>query len=120
MVSNKIYQATPEYGPDDKGGPILVVDKEAESTVELNPRLDLINHSPTGFGWGYLGSGPAQTALAILADAVDNDKFALSNYQLFKEMVIAHKTGTWSMSQREVRSWVTMFARPRMVWHEQA
>ena len=34
----------------------------------LNPRLDLWNHSPTGFEWGYGGSGPAQLALAILAD----------------------------------------------------
>lgn len=32
----------------------------------LNPRLDLFNHSPTGFEWGYGGSGPAQLALAIL------------------------------------------------------
>lgn len=33
----------------------------------LDPRNDLFNHSPYGFEWGYLGSGPAQTALAILA-----------------------------------------------------
>ena len=39
----------------------------------LNPRYDLRNHSPTGFAWGYLGSGPAQLALAILADAIAND-----------------------------------------------
>ncbi len=31
-------------------------------------RLDLWNHSPSGFEWGYAGSGPAQLALAILAD----------------------------------------------------
>ena len=40
----------------------------------LNPRLDLWNHSPTGFEWGYCGSGPAQLALAILADHCGNDK----------------------------------------------
>jgi hypothetical protein len=28
----------------------------------------LRNHSPTGFAWGYGGSGPGQLALAILAD----------------------------------------------------
>ena len=33
----------------------------------LGPRLDLFNHSPTGFEWGYFGSGPAQLALAIVA-----------------------------------------------------
>lgn len=36
--------------------------------VALDARLDLVNHSPTGFAWGYGGSGPAQLALAILAD----------------------------------------------------
>jgi len=35
---------------------------------DLNPRSDLMNHSPDGFNWGYGGSGPAQLALAILAD----------------------------------------------------
>ena len=29
----------------------------------IHPRLDLWNHSPTGFEWGYPGSGPAQSAL---------------------------------------------------------
>ena len=32
----------------------------------LRLRLDLFNHSPTGFEWGYAGSGPVQLALAIL------------------------------------------------------
>jgi len=36
----------------------------------LPVRLDLYNHSPDGFEWSYAGSGPAQLALAILADAL--------------------------------------------------
>lgn len=38
------------------------------SEKRLDPRLDLVNHSPTGFNWGYGGAGPAQLALALLAD----------------------------------------------------
>jgi hypothetical protein len=53
----------------------------------LNPRFDLRNHSPTGFEWGYGGSGPAQLALAILADCV-GDELALQHYQEFKRAVI--------------------------------
>jgi hypothetical protein len=35
------------------------------------PRFEEIaNHSPDGFEWGYGGSGPAQLALAILADCL--------------------------------------------------
>lgn len=32
--------------------------------LPLPLRTDLCNHSPTGFCWGYHGSGPAQLALA--------------------------------------------------------
>ena len=35
---------------------------------DLPLRLDIFSHSPSGFEWGYLGSGPAQLALAILCD----------------------------------------------------
>jgi len=55
----------------------------------LNPRFDLWNHSPTGFEWGYAGSGPAQLALAILADHCSNNEKALNLYQRFKWEVIA-------------------------------
>jgi hypothetical protein len=55
----------------------------------LDPRLDLWNHSPSGFEFGYGGSGPAQLALAILADCCDDDT-ALECYQAFKWSVIAH------------------------------
>ena len=55
----------------------------------LNPRFDLWNHSPTGFEWGYGGSGPAQLALAILADHCANHERALNWYQRFKWAVIA-------------------------------
>ena len=40
------------------------------------------NHSPSGFEWGYGGSGPAQLALAILLEEVDEES-ALNLYQGF-------------------------------------
>ena len=55
----------------------------------LNPRLDLRNHSPDGFEWGYGGSGPAQLALALLADHMSDDDKALRLYPSFKAAVIA-------------------------------
>lgn len=51
---------------------------------ELNPRFDLANHSPTGFEWGYEGSGPSQLALAIVSDVLQDDQEALKLYQAFK------------------------------------
>jgi hypothetical protein len=49
----------------------------------------LRNHSPTGFAWGYEGSGPAQLALAILLEAGATDEQALAHYQDFKREQIA-------------------------------
>ena len=76
---------------------------------ELNLRLDLRNHSPTGFEWGYLGSGPAQLALALLADATDNHT-ALAFYQRYKEEVIARLPSdiqaAWTTTDVDVVAWV--------------
>ena len=48
-----------------------------------------VNHSPTGFGWGYGGSGPAQLAYAILRDFLGDKKQAMAVYQHFKFEVVA-------------------------------
>ena len=71
-------------GKRTKMGPVVTVDGEL-----LNLRLELRSHSPTGFDWGYCGSGPAQLALAILADHFDSTDEALELYQRFKWAVIA-------------------------------
>lgn len=44
-------------------------DDNVISLRPLNPRLDLVNHSPDGFAWGYGGSGPTQLAVAMAIDA---------------------------------------------------
>lgn len=59
-------------GRRDKGDAVVDVmslhnGHEVAKPARLDSRTDLFNHSPTGFEWGYGGSGPAQLALAILA-----------------------------------------------------
>ena len=72
--------------------------------VSLRVRLDLRNHSPTGFEWGYGGSGPAQLALALLADALGDDEQALLLYQAFKWKVIANlPEAGWQMSAAQIK-----------------
>lgn len=62
--------------------------------LDYEPSLKIKNHSPTGFSWGYLGSGPAQLALAILlkygeeAGYIKFVDLALANYQDFKQNFI--------------------------------
>lgn len=75
---------------------------------KLDPRLDLANHSPTGFEWGYGGSGPAQLALAILADAIGDDDLARSLYQEYKrEVISALPYGSWTITVEQVLQWVS-------------
>lgn len=69
----------------------------------LRARLDLANHSPTGFEWGYQGSGPAQLSLAICAHALGDDAHALSVYQDFKVAVVGCiQSDGWSMTRDQV------------------
>ena len=55
--------------------------------------LAVRNHSPSGFAWGYLGSGPAQLALALLLRATGRER-AEREYQAFKQDVVAGWPGT--------------------------
>lgn len=47
------------------------------------------NHSPTGFNAGYLGSGPAQTALGILLEVTDQNT-AVNLHQDFKRQYLSN------------------------------
>lgn len=81
-----------------------------EVSVDATPlrlRLDLFDHSPTGFTWGYGGSGAAQLALAILADCA-GDAVALRFHQGFKWQVIANLNlwEAWQLTETQVRNWL--------------
>ena len=79
-----------------ESGLTLVSVEEAGRVRPLSLRLDLANHSPTGFEWGYGGSGPAQLALALCADAA-GDARALDVYQDFKARVVVKLPGAWTL-----------------------
>lgn len=61
------YDLGEKYGPDNEDAP---------------------NHSPDGFQAGYSGSGPAQLAWALVADATDVES-ADEWYQQFKDDVVS-------------------------------
>lgn len=85
---------------------LVQIDKFVRPLVRpLDPRFDLANHSPTGFAWGYGGSGPAQLALALLADALADDERALAFYQEFKQRFVAKLASDqpWSCDDESVR-----------------
>jgi hypothetical protein len=89
----KRYQGYRTHGAVD----VLVNGKQ------LNPRFDLWNHSPTGFEWGYGGSGPAQLALALLADCLGDDATAVNLHQRYKEAIVSRLPYRgWGLSEAEI------------------
>lgn len=86
----------------------LVTAGDGDTVYNLDPRLDLRNHSPTGISWGYEGSGPAQFALALLADGLDHDGMALINYQRFKREVIAcaSQSEAFQITNVAIKAWM--------------
>lgn len=84
-------------------------DGSATVTVDgglLSPErsLTVINHSPTGFEWGFGGSGPAQLALAILLDFLDDGMAATLAYQAFKQDIVSRLpvNRSWSLTGAEI------------------
>ena len=87
-------------------GKCTVVAHEAHERRSIRKRTDLHNHS-RGFEWGYCGSGPAQLALALLADALEDDELALKHYQQFKPDVVAHfEPAAWTITSDEIIEWL--------------
>lgn len=71
------------------------------------PSLNVRNHSPTGFEWGYNGSGPAQLSLAILLDFFGGCvPIAEVLYQFLKDAVTSRLPDSWELTGREVGAWV--------------
>ena len=68
--------------------------------------LGVRNHSPTGFEWGYGGSGPAQLAQALLMDVFGNREIAQRHYQDFKHEIVAGWKASWTITVREIREFV--------------
>lgn len=67
----------------------------------LDPRFDLVNHSPDGFAWGYGGSGPAQLAFAILCDLY-GEEMARDFHQDFKEKVVRRLPENWRLTEADI------------------
>src|SRR3954447_24435708 len=88
----KIYE-----GARSLDGAIVTVDGKL-----LPPRLDLRSLSKAGFEWTYEGAGPAQLALALLADHLGDDHAALALYERFMREVVADLDKGWPLPSADI------------------
>jgi hypothetical protein len=88
----------------ERGAAVAVVDLETHQAKPLPTGLQYVRHSPTGFEWGYLGSGPAQLSFAILLDHFGGDPApARVFYQSFKFDVIAGLSRpAWELTTEQI------------------
>jgi hypothetical protein len=89
----------------DGYGEAVVQCVTAEGVISALPlRLEVENHSPTGFQWGYAGSGPAQLALAIACEYLSIPQ-ARRVYQAFKFQVIAglSQFTPWTLTESDIK-----------------
>jgi hypothetical protein len=84
---------------------LVLVTSDNGTTRPLSPRFDIANHSPTGLNWGYCGSGPQQLAIALLADAI-NDETAERLAGRFKFDVVGGLPDNWNLTHEEIVAWV--------------
>jgi hypothetical protein len=96
-----------EYVGFSVDGRAVVLNLSERGRLTPERSLALVNHSPSGFEWGYGGSGPAQLALALLLDYTGDEAFALDHYQAFKTEVVsqldcAGSDERWRLTGREI------------------
>ena len=74
----------------------------------LDPCIKMVNHSPTGFAWGYGGSGPAQLAFALLYHVTKDKETSQRFYQRFKADVIGAMPmeDNWKLSYNDIVGWL--------------
>ena len=79
----------------------------AGNTLSPEHSLKIVNHSPTGFAWGYAGSGPAQLAIAILLELGIAPAQVMPIYQDFeREMIAPLPLADFTLPIADARAWL--------------
>lgn len=99
-----VYRGDPDRSP--QVCVTVVPHPDVRKSRQLGMFLKEVNHSPTGFGWGYSGSGAGQLAYAILRDYLGDKEKARSVYQAFKAEVVARleQNMPWVLSGEQIES----------------
>lgn len=121
----KVYSGKRAFHRDSttRGEPFVVVENVVDGEPsDCRPLTHVPYHSPDGFEWSYAGSGPADLALAILADYFEEPpEFVLAAlrsmwtprskaaalHQLFKERFVATEhRDEWQLPGDEIAAWL--------------
>jgi hypothetical protein len=99
----KVYE-----GGRSLDGAVVTVDG-----APLDPRFDIKRFSPAGFEWTYVGDGPRQLALALLADHLGDPQRALALTEPFMRTVVSELDNAWRMTEAEIDEALSRMERKR-------
>jgi len=109
-----VYTGTILGNDEDR---IVTAHRPGKPAWQLPLNLNHVNHSPTGFCWGYGGSGPAQLAFSILFDYLNGDKQRVwAMYQDFKSKFVTRwpQDQPFTLEGRDIENFITAFDVERM------
>ena len=101
-------------GVRTKDGCVVTVHEPDGRTHDLELRLDVRSHSPTGAEWGYGGSGPAQLALALACDVLGDEEAAQDVHQDLKFRVVGRLPHEgWELTEEQLRASISQLQAER-------
>jgi len=113
----------------EKSVTVRTLSKRDQQVLSDEPLHHVSYHSPDGFEWGYGGGGPADLALAILSDHLEEEHGrvsqkdiyrpvngllhpALKLHQKFKSAFVARfaRDEVWVLNSEHIHSWLVGLA----------
>lgn len=86
---------------------VELTEEDYTTQLSLEKSLQVVDHAPDGFQWGYNGSGPAQLSAAILYEVTNNADLARRYYQIFKHDLVARWGETFEINEHQVLAWLS-------------
>lgn len=102
-MASKVYRGS----RDESGTAEVFVEEWIDGRLRIKKLRHVGSKSPTGFEWGYAGSGPADLANSILSDVLEVSGVSPRMYQKFKfDVVVDLKRDGFQLPAEQVQKWL--------------
>ena len=96
------------------GGKDRVIVRENGNTKPLNPQIGSDHDEEGGFSWGSASPAGKRLAMALLKDALEDDKRAAEFADFFNARVISILPERWTMTRERILSYTEMMEREKI------
>ena len=70
------------------------------------PLRDDIKSFSKAFEWGFIGPGPKQLSLALLAEHLENEGVTLKLVESFERAVTSQLDNCWRVTSDDINTWI--------------